>query len=409
MADEVFAPSPRAKLRQQLGLALMQKQGANPRATPWVGGLADIANTALGAFMLNRGIDEQESNEAALGDGFKQWQAQPAGSRPGFTEFAAGSANPSLAKLGQRLLMKQEMTDPAKETFGTSFQSVAGPDGQPMLVQVGNRGSVRPVSGLSPAAEKPMLAAGGTMLVDPRTGEARDIPGAREAVMAQRSAGGTRVSVGGPSVMVKESDKTFGEWSAKDYAARSDRAKTTANVAQRLDRVNQILGDEGGPGADWKLKASELASAFGVTGPQREAWIARMQAGGSEAGQLVMDQLNAMKGPATEREREYLEKMTPGLTMLPAARRALGTIAKRQAARDAAVLRRQVELLGSPEFRSGALHPAQIDMELQRFAAELGARDDAAGLPGFGDGRGAPPQQPAGQATKTWRPGEGFK
>lgn len=405
MSDALFSPSPRATQMQQIGLRLLQQQqppyqGGNP----WAHGLMGAANSALGAFLLNRGLSEQEGQERAVGDAFREWSALPTDSRPGLAQFAASSQNPQLAAFGQRLLMQKELATPTEETFGTSFQTAVGPDGKRLLLQLGNRGSVRPVAGLSPPPEKSVVAGGGTILVDPDTGEARQIPGAQGAVIEQRRAGATNVGVSPTSVYTHTegaAQKLAYETAQKEFQDNVIAAEQAQKAYEDVRRINTILGDAGGAGSVTVAQAQELARRAGV--PVDEDNIKRIMAARTVQMDAVLAKVKPLT-PVTEKEREIVESVTPGPSMNPEARRliedTLEAIARRAA--DRADYNGQL----TDMVLSGQLPPAKKTLMLREWDKKAMAAA----------GRGAPerrnveaPRQPGGQVTKTWRPGEGFK
>jgi hypothetical protein len=184
--------------------------------------------------------------------------------------------------------------------------------------------------------EKPVTAAGGTMFADPITGRTMDIQGAQERMLAQQAAGKTslnidnKVSMAGRTQIAETLGKGYGEFAENVYARSSETEKRLANI----QRVNKLLdGINTGPMTEnlneWKATINQIVP--GVVDMDK---IASVEAARAEAGKLVMDILNEMKGAAQVEERKYIQDINVNTATTPEGRAKMEYVAGRQAERE---------------------------------------------------------------------------
>lgn len=169
--------------RQALAYNLMAQGASAAPVQHWTQGAARLAQALVGGLIDNRTREEYEGRNRKLGEDTKAIFApvqMPAnemdngGERPAtLTEMlqrASQTANPDLSPLVQQLALghatqqaedsrfksrlameleaKKAEREAQPETFGAPT-AMRGPNG-PVMVQVGNRGTVRPVTGYAP-------------------------------------------------------------------------------------------------------------------------------------------------------------------------------------------------------------------------------------------------------------------
>jgi len=129
---------------------LMQAPQGQVSNSPWEA-LARAGSQVFGSYLLNRADtrDTEQRQELAKLVG----QAAPGG-RDALAAALSGSQNPYAAQLGSNVAIANALqgTEPAaQESF--KLETISR-DGKPVLVQMGNRGTIKPVEGYGPQPEK---------------------------------------------------------------------------------------------------------------------------------------------------------------------------------------------------------------------------------------------------------------
>lgn len=406
--------------RKMLAAQMMMQQGPaqNPSTSP-ISGLARMLTQIAGGYIGGRAMQKDEAQRGEAGKMLTDTLMQPAGAGGGQDRGAlianlAGSGNPYARQLGQgiglqHLLQTPDMATP--ETFGTTPQTVMGPEGKPVLAQFGNRGTPRPIEGFLPmpdeakaaAAAKPMHLGGG-VLYDPATGKVTTVDEVQQRELARSKAGATSIqqNISPTAIYKSEEGKSMEELFGslgKGIAGQQDLASQAAQTATTIGQLNKELeGVPTGMGAEARTQMLKALKATGLSDDAANAELAKREAAGRVSGGMVMDQLNAMKGPATEREREYLQQITPGIATTPQGRARMESIARHQAERARAKADASASIANEVQQRQLPIGDAQkklreaSDVINKQFDEKLGA--------GFG---GAPAPVP-GAAPKAAAP-----
>ncbi len=391
----------RNQMMTNAGIGMAQSQQP---VRGWGDAVANLANSLGGAFMAYKGMSGAEQDQAGLAKMLSDFSSTPGGGDPkALAAMLSGSDNPEAQDMGTKLLAQTLMGgSESPETFHSPM-TVAGPGGRSMLVQTGNRGTVRPIEGYAPM-EKPdpqkWMNLGGGVLFDPLSGNKQIVDEAYQRDLEAKRAGAPSVNVDAKSIYNAEEGagmkEMFGEL-GKGIAGQQSKAQTAADTANAINALNSELeGVPTGTGGRLRTQALKGLDAIGLAGPETEAEIAKRETGQRLSGELVMQQLNAMKGPATEREREYLETMTPGLITTPSGRQAMAYVAQHQAAREAAKADAQAEIANAVQRRELPIGDAQV--LLRQRSSEIDREFNSRFKPPTAGGRSASPTAAGGQA-----------
>lgn len=396
--------TPQDTQRQQLA-AQMLMNGQQPVHAGKAGRIDAFSNmirNLAGAYVQSRAMNNDQERQ----DEFSSLiTSNSSGGKDALVNALAASDNPYAKQLGQRIgIMSaaQGILPGTSETFGTTLQTVTGPDGKPMLAQIGNAGTIRPIQGLTPKEQDKTVTAGG-FYRDPG-GEWQQIPGYQDAALTRAKASGTNVTVSPTSVYNATegaaSKELYGD-AAKRITATYDTADASRARAQQIGQLNQILGDmDTNAATDWKASLASYANAIGL--PIDKEQLATVEAARSASGQMVMQQLNAMKGPATEKEREYLQQISPAITNTKQGRQAMQYIAERRAERDQMIAAKAQQL--SDAVSAGRITPGEARGQLADIAKQVNAEmDKTFNPPSLSVAASSAAPMPAGQgSTGSW-------
>lgn len=350
-------------------------------------------STSPDARQMARGLSPEAGNLLS-GAGPQQANAGPMG-REALIARLSGSGNPYAQQMGQGFAIMDLMRpgggrDGTPESFGTP-QTVMGPEGKPVLAQFGNRGTARAVEGFAPTPDEKTLTAakpmhlGGGVLYDPATGKVTTVDEVQQRELAQKQAGATRIQqqISPTAIYKSEEGKSMEELFGslgKGIAGQQDQASQAAQTATTITQLNKELeGVPTGLGAEARTTMLKALKASGLSDEAANAELAKREAAGRVSGGMVMDQLNAMKGPATEREREYLQEITPGLATTPQGRARMEAIARHQADRARAKADASAAIANEVQQRQLPIGDAQKklremnDLINKQFDEKLGA------------------------------------
>lgn len=379
-------------------------------------GLMSIGGSLAGALMArNADASAREGRERGLGALHRAYMAQagkpdrlltggtsanPGAMAGGTGGTAIGSpssqgGNPALLNalmqadpdLAARYMFSKLTEGPGpKETF-TLKEGVDPKTGQPAHFMYGNHGNVRPFTMYTPVDD------------DVKSQEAQ-----QQAIERAR-AGAQRVNVSNSTVNPKGPPK-FAEVVAKGAGEFIDGVYADAeNKRERINSINRfnrlLDGINTGP---LTAGATELKALFNQLAPDTfdPEKIANVQAAKTEAGKLVMKELNAMKGPATENERAYLEKITIDVSNTPEARQIIAEIADRQAERAEKVAEYATDL--AEQAATGEISASRVRSMVNKYKRELERDDDDGFDPGEPPKPGAGPKAVAEAGPVTFTP-----
>jgi hypothetical protein len=401
-------PADRNSLRMALAQQLMGGTGMGPPMSIGAG-LSDVGTKLAGAMLARRTMDKEDAQRqefAKLLSGFAAQPAQPGQDRSqALAGLLAGSGNPMAQQAGQELLIRSMLVQPKEETFGSPITAM-GPEGKATLVQPGNRGTMRPVQGYEPKPEAPKAEADKWLrlpdgsYINPQTREKIFDPEAFARDLQGKAAGGTRINQQiSPTAIYKSEEgasmqELFGSL-GKGIAGQQERASQASQTSTTIGQLNKELeGVPTGMGAEARTQMLKALKATGISDEAANAELAKREAAGRISGGMVMDQLNAMKGPATEREREYLQQITPGLSTTPQGRAAMEAIAKHQEQRERAKADAQAAIANEVQQRQLPIGEAQ--RRVREANDDINRQfDQKLNVPGIGAAPKAPP--PAGR------------
>lgn len=227
------------------------------------------------------------------------------------------------------------------EKFGEP-KEVAGPDGKPMLVTIGDRGTVKPVDGFGPKVTAPpgyrVAANGGFEAIpggpaDPAViaeSKRRESEATLPARLAVAAAGRNATNVNLPS-QEKEYDKTVGKQFAETFGELQAGAREASSRNAQLDELDRLLSQaETGTLTPALTKVKALGKSLGM---DLEALgitddVGPLQAAQALSGQLALQLRNpeggaGMPGAMSDKDREFLQAMVPGLGQTPEGRKML--------------------------------------------------------------------------------------
>lgn len=223
------------------GQSLLSSNQGTPRN--FGEGLDSMGKSLMGALMLAKSGWQSDSENEKLA-------AALAGS-PGMTpEIKAmmQSDDAGTRAAGSQLAMAMLARETKPETFG--LETVAGPDGKPMLVQAGNRGTLSPVQGFQPYSEPKAPSAFEAFLAgDPRAAEWKQMGVPR--VSNNVNVGGAKYGPIPPGFrLIEQGDTAYMEalpgspadQEAKDRVlGEKDQLKYTNIVSEDLDKAIDIV------------------------------------------------------------------------------------------------------------------------------------------------------------------------
>lgn len=155
--------------RQALAYNLMAQGTSAAPVQHWTQGAARLAQALVGGLIDNRTREEYEGRNKAMSgtltEALRQMQGMPAEQKTygdGTTinwKPVAGDKNAAIQTLAQNpdtipYAMQMMGVGQAAETFGAPVKA-AGKDGKPIYLQVGSRGTVRPLAGYTPPPDTP--------------------------------------------------------------------------------------------------------------------------------------------------------------------------------------------------------------------------------------------------------------
>lgn len=236
------------------------------------------------------------------------------------------------------------------EKFSGGPQMMRGPDGKPIQVLIGDQGTVKPITGYTPAIERKVTAGGhlydpyggtregfvGSQFDKPRPGPGgtllqNDTTTGQTTQIVGRPPVGTTVNVNAPG------QKVGMEELAKKYAANVSEMGQTAQASRKLIGALDQLGkltDTGtftGPLADPAVWLNRLAGSAGVAIDKNKLSNSEAYASvASEAAQRLIGQFGGNRG-VTSQEAEQIKQIIPQLQSSPQARYQLATILRKTA------------------------------------------------------------------------------
>jgi hypothetical protein len=214
------------------------------------------------------------------------------------------------ARAQQQLAMSAANAN--RETFGAPV-AMAGPDGRPVLVQVGNRGTMRPVEGFQPLVDPPKPQ---TPTEAQRAALAAGLePGTPEYQRYMRAALDKTVAPPAPAAVVTMGDGGLGRELAKGTATEVAKAREGAIAAERsIESANRIVEalDSGaitGIGAEFRQNAARVLASIGLIDGKV---VANTQMLLSELSKNVLAQASQMTGVLTDKDIEFLKDAAAG-------------------------------------------------------------------------------------------------
>jgi hypothetical protein len=199
-----------------------------------------------------------------------------------------------------------------RETFSAPT-TLAGPDGRPVLVQIGNRGTVRPIEGYQPPQEAPKPP---TPTEIERLAIAAGIPpGSPEFQTLMRQAVERKAAPAAPQTVIQMGDGGLGRELARGTAAEVGKAREGAITAERsIESANRIVEalDSGaitGVGAEFRLNAARVLSSIGLIDGKQ---VANTQALLGELAKNVLSESSQMSGVLTDKDIEFLRDAAQG-------------------------------------------------------------------------------------------------
>lgn len=263
---------------------------------------------------------------------------------------AMTSRFPEMQKVGAAGMAN--LGKPSEETFGQP-QLVRGADGSMQNILVGNRGTVKPMQGYSPAIKQEATAGGN--LFDPYGGNKTGFVGSTYGaptqaggaiVQANNDSGKLDQVVGRPpvtnvntNVNVAGQKAGFEEWAkgaAKTVGELSESARSSNRVLGQLNQLEELSnsGTFGGPTANPVVWLGQLANAAGVPiSKDTQAKLQNSETFGNTAAELWLASMNANGGSRglVKEESERIAKNLPSLLQTPEGRKQVITV-MRQAA-----------------------------------------------------------------------------
>lgn len=383
-------------------LAFAQSLMQQPVGQGW-GAIGGAGQQIVGALLARRAMDEDKAQQADFGKMLSGFDPSQPNAPQALATMLMQSENPRAQEAGTQLLSRTLMGSGGDPESYFAPTPMAGPGGTPVMVQASNRGNIRPVQGYSPierpdAAVRPMHLGGGIMY-DPSSGRTFTIPGVQEAATARAHAGASNVDFN-PTIYNKEEgaglQKMF-EGVGNRIEGQQQSAADAARTAARIRQLNQELeGVPSGMGADARTFGLKALNAVGLAGPDDQAELAKREAAHRISGEMNMEQLNAMKGPATEKEYERLVKINPSILNTPQGRAEMEYIANHQAARQEAVAKAQAQIANEIQQRNLPIGEAQNLM--RQAAADVNAQFDNQFRSPASSGAASRPAAPAPKA-----------
>ena len=275
--------------------------------------------------------------------------ARAAGGAPGPTTAAAGMMAPAGAP----------------GSSGGMFPGMTGQDRQlaALMAQSGD-----PMAALRFAAERTAPAEPketGLMTNLAAAGLAPGSPAYEQAMLAAVTRPQSTVNVGAPQQETAEA-KEIGKYYAKQFTDLQDAGSAARRQNNRLDALGTLLDRTyTGAGGESVLAAKRLAQAIGFN-PEG---IGEAEAAQAIANEFALQLRNpaggaGMPGAMSDRDREFLQSMSPGLGMTPEGRKLMIEVRKRQNQRDIEVSK----MARNYRKKHGSLDEGFMDEVEDRFA-----------------------------------------
>lgn len=343
-----FDPQVASQELQRRRMLLQQMQQQNMQS-PIQGqqGLAQLAAKLATAWMLSRNEKELGGQEKQYADQYQSGLSEQMGQymnqmegRTGLKQFGATpedeavpvttTPNPreavtqamlsrfpemrSLGAAGMASLSKSQ----EPETFGTEPRMLKGADGQLLAALIGNRGTIRPMQGYSPAVKQEATSTG--QLYDPYSGakgpdvgmtykpperiggdlyQGEDRPGGKLLKLDNAP----KVSVGvTPTTIVAGSKAGMEAWAKKAAEAVDELSMQARGSVKMLGQLNQLekltqSGTLQGPTAAPGMWLGQLSQAAGFRmKPEDLAKLNNSETFGNTATNMWLEMMNAAGG-----------------------------------------------------------------------------------------------------------------
>lgn len=265
MADSYSSRRKSLDRRQRLMDAMMgnvqapgpgQMVGGHFVPTGLLGALTPAAQILAGGYAQGK-MDEEskaldQERTQILRNALENAKNQSAGDR---IQTLMGSEIPELQQMGMKAF-EAEIAPSKPETFG-GLTTVIGPDGKPMLVQAGNRGSIKRQEGMMPF-ERPMAVRG--ELINPLTRQSYGMFG-----QAQE---GAKTIINMPGELTADEDyaKQLAKERGKSDSATVDSLQSNDAIDNYLNGIQTVLNEGAvtGGAANTLAGFNKLLTTFGI-------------------------------------------------------------------------------------------------------------------------------------------------
>ena len=313
-------------------------------------GLLDALARPLAALAAGYGNQSLNQDELANSQARKQGMQDDLASLQGktgsdFSTAALGSDNTLIQQVGEKSLLNA-MAPKKPESF--KLQTVAGPDGKPSFAQVGDYGTIKPVSGVNPY-EAPQFVGGEAVI--PSQAVPGQLYGRDPAPRVNNQISVTPQFMQG--VEEKQMSKDIADVHKTRYANALQVLDSSQDTQDMLNQIQQLEGLPrlSGTGADLALKAARIGSIFGVQMPEKVVNSAQLDS--IVKTQLLQFIRQGGRGITNEEGERFLEAH-PNITQDPESAKALRIMlqnASDRSVRRAKLTVQQIENRNGPDIK----------------------------------------------------------
>ena len=375
--------------------ALARLLNPNIQRTP-----LSVALELGGAWLHGRNRDRAQKEYSEKGNA---WRNQLSNALINYGKDPQAGAQSLLAVPGaEQHVMAAILQGQKPETFGQPY-SAAGEDGTQQLIQAGNRGTILPVEGYTPATKDEPLVA----IYDPESPT-----GTR--MVPQSEAAGQPAAKKDPLVHVGNQKPTMPELLAEGdveaYRERATKAREMVGTLGQYDRLLSLLdaGVQTGYGQETLGRLKSFAS--GVLGVDVDTTgLAGQEAFNAIANAMVAPLVKQLGQNPTDRDLQFIVAAAPSLDKSPEGNRLIIEAAKRNAVREQQLVQMQrAHLEQNGSLNGWATVEASFYSENPLFNDQeretLRTLVNAAGGQQSGE---LPRYQPGGQQRFRWNPETG--
>lgn len=217
---------------------------------------------------------------------------------------AMTSQLPEMQAMGKAAFSNLSKPAAGDETFGHDPKTVIGPDGKPMLVVQGNRGTTKPLQGYSPESTEwgPVVSVGTSPDGKPLMGQVN----AKTKEIRYAPSGGQQINIDtkGEGIALNNLPKVLE--GARGQMITANKSREAAERIYKLADDPEVIT---GFGANVLSGVAAAGAKLGFNGPEG---VAKTQALFTDLAKSTLDGLQQMKGSSSDKDVQFLQDVTAG-------------------------------------------------------------------------------------------------